>query len=119
MGDLSPHFSRAEFACHCGCGFTVPNMALVELLEKLRAHVGKPIKIMSGCRCRHHNRVVGGAKQSQHTLGNAADIKIEGMTPDEVAHRAALLLNPGGGIGVYPSFTHVDVRAGGAARWRG
>ena len=119
MGELSPHFSCAEFACHCGCGFTVPNRPLVDLLEKLRIEVGKPIHILSGCRCRMHNRNIGGAKNSQHTLGNAADIKINGMTPDEVAHHASIVMNHGGGIGIYKSFNHVDVRPGPTARWRG
>jgi len=119
MGDLSTHFSKSEFACHCGCGFNTPNKALLDVLEQLREKIGKPIQIMSGCRCRQHNRNVGGALQSQHTLGNAADIKIEGMKPIEVAEEASELLRSKGGIGLYKTFTHVDVRPGGMARWRG
>lgn len=119
MGDLSEHFSRSEFACHCGCGFNTPNGELLTKLEILRERIGKPIQIMSGCRCSQHNRNVGGALQSQHTLGNAADIKIEGMSPADVAMEAARILAGKGGIGVYKGFTHVDVRPGGMARWRG
>ena len=119
MGDLSTHFSRAEFACHCGCGFNRPNQELINKLEEMRRMAGKPIKVISGCRCRAHNRAIGGAVKSQHTLGNAADIIIDGMTPDEVAIVASNVLYARGGIGVYRTFTHIDVRPGGMARWRG
>jgi uncharacterized protein YcbK (DUF882 family) len=119
MGDLSPHFSRAEFACHCGCGFSTPNQALVDRLEEIRFMAGRPVTILSGCRCQHHNEKVGGAKHSQHVLGNAADIRIAGVAPETVAEFAAKVLRGHGGIGIYHSFTHVDVRPGSLARWRG
>ena len=45
-----------------------------KVLEPLRQHFGKPIKINSGFRCKALNEAVGGAKNSYHTKGRAADI---------------------------------------------
>lgn len=56
----------------------------VEILEPLRRVTGKPIRITSGYRCPLLNTIVGGAKMSAHTLGRAADIKVDGLTPLEV-----------------------------------
>ena len=57
---------------------------LAELLEQVRKYLNKPISINSGYRCPELNQAVGGQKSSQHLLGCAADIKVSGMTPDEV-----------------------------------
>ena len=77
------------------------------------------VRITSGYRCPEHNRAVGGAKRSQHLLGNAADIVIDGRSVAEtyeLAEQVPAFRN--GGIGVYPEqgFVHVDVRDG-RARW--
>lgn len=50
-------------------------MELSELLEKIRTIYGKPIIVTSGYRCEKLNKAVGGAKGSQHRLGQAADIR--------------------------------------------
>lgn len=47
---------------------------LAEGLERIRTLISKPIRITSGYRCPELNRVVGGAKDSQHVKGEAADI---------------------------------------------
>ena len=50
--------------------------ALVEhVLDPLRAKWGAPIIVTSGYRCPALNKAVGGASSSQHTLGEAADIR--------------------------------------------
>jgi uncharacterized protein YcbK (DUF882 family) len=119
MGDLSEHFSRREFACRCGCGYDVPNQRLLLALEKLRATLGKPIRINSACRCRAHNAKVGGASDSQHVQGNAADIRVRGLSPRDLYYEAIRVPDfDAGGIGVYPrdGFVHVDVRDR-RARW--
>ena len=54
------------------------------LLEQVRKYLNKPISINSGYRCPELNQSVGGQKSSQHLLGCAADIRVSGMTPDEV-----------------------------------
>lgn len=47
------------------------------VLDPVRAAFGKPIKVNGGYRCEKHNKEVGGAKNSQHLLGQAADIAAE------------------------------------------
>lgn len=55
-----------------------------QVLQPLRDHVGKPIKIHSGYRCPEYNVSVGGAKNSEHLFGMAADISIEGYTNADI-----------------------------------
>ena len=117
-GFLSTNFRAAEFACrHCGKlppGGMDPK--LIDALQGLRDSTGKPITINSGYRCEIHNKNVGGAKNSQHLLGTAADFTIAGMNPSAVY----AMLDPTwpGGLGKYNTFTHADVRSG-RARWSG
>ena len=47
----------------------------VEVLQPIRDAWGKPIKVTSGYRCPRLNAAVGGVKNSQHVLGQAADIQ--------------------------------------------
>lgn len=116
------YFKRSEFKCKCGkyCdGFPVePDEKLVELLEKIREHFNAPVTISSGVRCKTHNTNVGGASSSQHLKGTAADIKVRGKTPKEVAAYCETLLPNSGGIGIYKSWVHVDVRSN-KSRWNG
>jgi hypothetical protein len=46
------------------------------VFEPLRIHLNIPIKISSGFRCVQLNKMIGGSKTSQHTKGEAMDIKI-------------------------------------------
>ena len=117
MGDLSKNFSRSEFACKCGCGFDTVDVKLVEGLQRLRDMTEEVVTIESGCRCKEHNRKVGGVDTSQHRLGRAADITVEDVDPKEVAELLEFIM-PSGGIGRYASFTHVDSRNN-KARWKG
>lgn len=57
----------------------------VHILQPLREHLGKPIAITSGYRSPALNEAVGGAKGSQHSLGQAADIKVGGIPAEELA----------------------------------
>lgn len=89
---LSPHFSLVEMTVtHTG----LPNnpndtqiAALTALcsnmLEPIRAHFGLPITINCGFRSTAVNRKVGGALDSQHLFGEAADIEIPGIENCEV-----------------------------------
>lgn len=59
-------------------------IALVEnVLDPLREAWGAPIIVTSGYRCRQLNTVVGGAKSSQHCLGQAADIRTVSDRPED------------------------------------
>jgi Peptidase M15 len=117
VGDLSAHFSKTEFACHC-CGQLKIENELIEALEQLRELAGKEIVVHDGYRCLAHNQQVGGVSDSEHTLGIAADIAIPGLSLQEMfelALQVTTFLN--GGIGVYDSnFLHLDTR-GHQARW--
>jgi hypothetical protein len=79
---LSPHFTLAEFCNWQKYPANVPTLQVVAnltygclmLLEPARKEVG-PIIINSGFRNSRVNRLVGGVKNSQHLLGQAADIR--------------------------------------------
>ncbi|MBT11850.1 MAG: serine/threonine protein kinase [Oceanospirillaceae bacterium] len=117
-GDLTEHFSRIEFRCKCGkCDFDTVDAGLVLMLEKIRRHFNRPVTITSACRCARHNQAVGGSTRSQHLYGRAADITVAGTQPADVADFAETL-NPGG-LGRYATFTHIDSRTIGPARWNG
>jgi uncharacterized protein YcbK (DUF882 family) len=74
----------------------------------LRDAVGKSISITSGYRSPQHNKKIGGAKDSQHLYGNAADIVVSTVNPLEV-YTYVNNINPKGGIGRYSTYTHVDI----------
>ena len=76
-------FERSSTADRLGIANRVPAALLPNLrtlcevvLEPLRAYAGKPIVISSGYRCPALNRAVGGASQSQHLRGEAADLHL-------------------------------------------
>lgn len=74
MNHNTKNFKVKEFACKCGCGFDSVDQKVIDMCQKIRDKLGVPVKINSGCRCAKHNQKVGGVKNSQHTLGLAADI---------------------------------------------
>ena len=57
---------------------------LALFLEEVRKLLGRPILINSAYRSLEVNKAVGGKPTSQHVLGCAADIKVSGMTPNNV-----------------------------------
>lgn len=122
MPQLSRNFHSKEFACRCGCGESAVNPALIDTLQLIRDLIDLPIKVVSGRRCAKHNAAVGGAKKSQHKLGNAADIQVVGLSPKEVYEVIEQIHRENkahiGGLGLYKTFVHLDKREG-VARWRG
>lgn len=115
---LSAHFRVREFACRDGSDAVLVAPRLVMVLESIRTHFGVPVTISSGYRTPQYNAKVGGAAHSQHCYGMAADIVVKGQTPETVAAYARQLMPDWGGVGVYKSFTHVDVREA-KAGWTG
>lgn len=113
---LSDNFKVSEFACNDGSDTVLISDELVTLLQNIRDHFGRAVVINSGYRTASYNTKVGGATNSQHVQGTAADIVISGVTPLEVAQYAEYLQPNSGGIGVYTTFTHVDVRES-RSRW--
>jgi len=121
---MTEHFNKGEFRSADNAHFPYEvkqNLqVLAEQLEVLREHFQKPITINSGYRSPKWNAKVGGAEKSQHLLGKAADIVIEGVSPDEVADAIDFLIEnkmmKQGGLGRYVDFTHYDIR-GKKSRW--
>lgn len=121
---MTEHFSREEFRSKDGAFF--PKYAqenlqvLAEQLEVIREHFNAPVTINSGYRSEAHNAKIGGEPNSQHLLGKAADIVVEGISPDDVADAIEFLIDSKmikqGGLGRYTTFTHYDIR-GKKARW--
>ena len=124
MAKLTANFSLEEFKCKDGSDIpndVLPNIIeLAKNLQVLRDYLGKSITINSGYRSPKYNAKIGGVKNSQHVKGKAADIVVKGMTPKEVALVIEGLIEKGkmkqGGLGIYPNFTHYDIR-GTKARW--
>ena len=84
---------------------------LAEFLEKVKAVLdGKPIMINSAFRSKQVNDAVGSRDSSQHRLGCAADIRVPGMTPNEVVKT---LIASGLGfdqvIREFDSWTHISI----------
>lgn len=123
---LEENFALSEFRCKDGSDVPEELMdnvkLLAENLQVLRNELGRPIRIISGYRSPKYNRRIGGARRSQHMTAKAADIKVSGMSPAEVKAVIVRLIKEGkmhtGGIGLYKTFTHYDVR-GRNARWYG
>jgi hypothetical protein len=129
---LSKHFVVEEFDCHSGerCGEREHNgleYLCRKFLEPLRARFG-PVHVNSGFRTVSYNRGVGGASNSFHIYtahdGNdqASDVTCQRGTPKQwhafLANIRATKRNGRGGLGLYPTFVHVDIRDE-KADWRG
>jgi hypothetical protein len=102
-----PHFGLRQIACRC-CGEVYVWPPALDALEKLRAAVGAPLRIVSGHRCALHNARVGGAPLSLHKR-LAFDLALAGHDPARLAaaaHRAGFT-----GFGYGQTFLHLDVRA--------
>ena len=123
---LTENFSLREFKCRDGSNVPPEYMdnvlLLAQNLQVLREEVGKPVRVISGYRSPKYNRKIKGAKRSQHMLAKAADIKISGMTPQEIKDLIEKLIKDKkmkkGGVGLYRTFVHYDTR-GWNARWTG
>ena len=113
---LSANFTVKEFACKDGSDKVLVDSSLATVLQKIRNHFAKPVIITSAYRTSAYNKKIGGATNSQHVKGTAADIVIQGVAPIEVARYCEYLLPDSGGIGLYSGFVHVDVRTN-RSRW--
>lgn len=87
--DEIEHFTRDELRCKCGgryCnGFPAePKEMTVRLADRARKHFGRPAHNVSFLRCKTWNAQSGGVANSQHMYGEAMDIRIEGVSADEL-----------------------------------
>jgi len=93
MTQLTPHFSLEELTFTEHREFdNIPNESEIKNLKRLAQFLemvkeqldNKPIMINSGFRSEALNRSLGSKDSSQHRVGCAADLRVPGMTPDEV-----------------------------------
>lgn len=113
---LSDNFNAKEFTCGCAglrCNFTLIHSMLVRPLQALRFRAERPLHITSGFRCQEHNEAEGGASNSYHVKGMAADFTCADLedvfamiTSDDYLRKRFK------GVGYYrmKNFIHVDVR---------
>ena len=112
---LAPNFKSREFDClGKGCCTETPiDEKLVQYLQQIRDHFGKPVEL-TAYRCPVHNaKVPNAAKNSRHLYGQAADFHIDGVSPAEIAKYAESIGILG--IGLYDTdkdghFVHIDTR---------
>jgi len=105
---LSAHFKVREFACKDGSNNVIIEDDLIELLEAIRCAILKPIEVVSGYRTKSYNQKCGGAENSFHIKGMAADIKAAGISPTKLGIWAAMC--GATGVGIYKDWVHIDVR---------
>lgn len=115
---LTEHFDADEFACHDGTpvpSALLPNARRLanEVLEVIRATIGRPVAVISGYRTKKHNDAVGGARQSAHLTAEGADIRAGNV--DDLYRTILRLHEDGklptlGGLGRYPGWVHVDTK---------
>lgn len=107
---IATNFQAREFDCQgtgC-CSITPIDEKLVEYLQQIRTHFGKPVHL-TAYRCRTHNaRTPNAAANSRHIYGQAADFHIDGIAPAEIAKYAESIGIKG--IGLYNTFVHIDTR---------
>lgn len=109
---LSNNFSVSEFACNDGSDLILIDDKLVTILQRIRNWANAPVRISSAYRTAKYNKAVGGASNSYHTKGQAADIIVTGKSPAEVAKFAEAIGVTGIGLYTYNKFVHVDTRSG-------
>jgi len=97
--NITPHFTLEELTVSETAerngwdnnpnGYERENLArLADLLEQVKVVLGgKPIMINSAFRSKQVNDAVGSKDTSQHRIGCAADIRVPGMTPDQVVRK--------------------------------
>ena len=89
---MTKNFKKSEFDCKCGCNMPDDVLAnitkLASQLQYIRDNVAMPITINSGYRCEAHN-------SSDAVTGEILQ----------------------GGLGMYQTFTHYDIRSNIKARW--
>jgi hypothetical protein len=132
----SAHLSWRELACKDVARTPYPvewrldrAVILAVTFEDLRALLGdQPLAVHSAYRTVAYNRKIGGARASQHCEGRAIDFTHPTLRPREIFIRIRQAQRAGhlpllGGLGLYRTFVHVDVRPrirlGYLAMWSG
>jgi len=114
-----------EFECKCGCGKCDIDFEVWLSCQLIRQRFNAPVIVRSGCRCLLHNQNVGGASDSDHRFGWAADVAVPGVFSMQVAEFLQMLpdvqriglYEPGGANGE-SGFVHIGVRDRGPGSWK-
>ena len=107
---MTPHFSKAELTCRCGCGM-LPAQDFMDKVERLRVLYERPLPVNSAARCPEWNMQVSGTgRTGPHTTGRAIDL---GVSRGDAYRLLDLALKLGfTGIGVQQKgdkrFLHLD-----------
>lgn len=112
------YFKLSEFACPC-CHHVKVASSLVITLEAFRRAWAAPVLVNSGFRCLRHNTEVGGAQNSRHLIGCAADIRPVDLAligPFQNLAGALWGRLSGWELKLYPRFVHIAVPREEAAR---
>jgi zinc D-Ala-D-Ala carboxypeptidase len=117
---MTPHFSRAELQCKCGCGLAQFHPGFLDHLETLRRAYGRPMKLSSACRCAAHNAKASpqapirslhiGDRETRpgHRGTLAVDVAVAGEGKGDLF---ALAWRHGWSIGWNRAFLHIDRRS--------
>ncbi len=113
------HFNWSEFYSKDGSGFSGGKVGAATVRENVRRMMWKleavrkkagnsPVIINSGFRSVSHNSRVGGASNSMHMYGVAADIRVSGKTPTQV--RSIVRTSGFSGSYAESTYNHIDSR---------
>ena len=122
---VTRNFDSKEFECNCGCDMPywvrLNIYDLADQLQVLRDGLGTPIHITNAYRCESHNKAVGGVENSQHLQGKAADLQVKGIDTRDLFNTIEAFISElimlEGGLGLYNTFVHYDIRKQ-KARWK-
>lgn len=107
MPKISEHFTREEVVCKCGCGYSLIDRTLLDMLENARKLACVKFIINSWCRCQAYNdSLPNSVPDSAHIKGLAVDIsaKLNKQIILKSLRKAGFKR-----IGIAKTFIHVDV----------
>ncbi len=114
---LAPNFSTGELAKSGATRFSPARIdpSLVCVIQALRDHIGRPVRVTSGYRSWAYNQEIYRNRnqrptKSRHCSGQAVDITVSGLDGIEIAKAAIDAAGAGLGIGVGSDYAHIDVR---------
>ena len=110
VGEFARWDNKAACAKYCGDSIMIDS-DLVVILQKIREHFKSAVIITSGYRPKGYNTAIGGASDSYHIKGQAADFYVHSVSPSEVAKYAESIGARGVGLYTAQRFVHVDTRS--------
>ena len=102
---MTPHFTKAEVACKCGCGM-LPPQDFMDKAERVRFRFGKPMAVTSAARCQSYNDKVSSTGRTGPHTKRAIDFGVRGA---DALRLVTILLEEG--------FTGIGVNQKGDARF--